>query len=101
VFPELPTGTWRLLPWSGRTTTTTSCRAQRFASLLPIAPRMAAWMAPASCGIMSRSLWCSGHSNRDTAATALRDLCHRSPTNNLLPPLGRGSMLECLVHRIP
>src|SRR5271170_7529360 len=60
---------------------------------------MAAWMALASCGIMSRSLWCSGHSNQDVTATALRDLCHRSPMNNLLPPLGRGSMLECLVHR--
>src|SRR5580693_2411178 len=61
---------------------------------------MAAWMAPVSCGTMSRNLWCFGHSNRDAAATALRDLCRRLLTNNLLPPRERGSMLECLVHRI-
>ena len=49
--------------------------AQRFAGLLPSAPRMAARTAPASCGTMSRSLWCSGRFNRDAAATALPDPC--------------------------
>ena len=71
-----------------------------FAGLLPIVRRTADWMAPASCGTMSRNLWCSGPFSRGSAGMVRNVLCRRSRTNNLLRLRGYGLQLERLVRRI-